>query len=245
MTKYSQYPKNVNPLYTNTWFKTERHNVGVEADMYHHAVEESINIYGTTIYYYPVSEYNLNSISSLWGEDVNKKYKEKYTLKAMTETENDTFSFNDVGLNKTTADRTMFISKKAFREVTGREDPLPSDHVLWTQNNIVYEITGIEDQDIILGHEPYWRLTCQPRIVEGELIGDGTCAQSTRQIPEDPDECTIVEDGAENKDWNNDGDITENPTIPMSPPRPQQENDTIIVDNQKIPDIRRNSWGNW
>ena len=53
--------------------------------------------------------------------------------------------------------------------------------------NIIYEVLALEDQEgIFLGDELYWRLTCQPRIIEGEIFGDGLC-DSTREVPVDPD----------------------------------------------------------
>ena len=56
-----------NPLFYNNWFKHERHNADCDRLTYEHAAEEMINIYGVTIFYYPVSEYDLNGLSKLWG----------------------------------------------------------------------------------------------------------------------------------------------------------------------------------
>jgi hypothetical protein len=241
----SQYPRYVNPMYQNTWYKTERHNAHREHAMFDHLAEESTNMFGYTIHYMPVSEYSLDSITQLWGEDINRKYLEKYTLKAMSDGENDAVTLNDIGLNRTMADRTFFISKKAFREITGKKEPLPDDYILWTQNNIVYQVGGIEDHDIMLGQEQFWRLSVFPRIIEGTIIGDESCGPQDRVIPQDPDECTVDEQNGMSKDWNQDGNIVENPDLRMELPKPRLNNDETVIDTEKDKVLIRTSWGNW
>lgn len=242
---YDNFPRMRNPMFSNIWYKTERHNAYKEHALMDHLAEESTNIFGYIIHYMPVSEYSLDSITQLWGEDINKKYYEKYTLKAMSEGENDAVTLNDVGLNKTMSDRVFFISKKAFREIVGRTEPLPSDFILWTQNNVVYEVGGIEDYDIILGQEQFWRLSVFPRIVEGTIIGDESCEPQDRVIPTDPDECTIIEDGSENKDFNtNDGNIVENPEVRVERPKARSTDEQNIKE-EKDKIYIRTSWGSW
>jgi hypothetical protein len=227
----------VNPLTKNNWFKTERHNSCRPANLYAKHVEQAINIYGTTIFYFPVSEYNLDGLAALWGEDVSPEYHEKYTLKAMTEGENDNFTFNQYGIDKTTAERVALISKKQFSEITGREEPLELDHFHWTQNDIVYEVISVEDQEgIVLGQEMYWKLTGTPRIVSGEIFGDGTCEDEREQVV-DPDQAI---DPCETTD----GNIVDNPDIIIPGPTPHVD-DEEIVDRDKDGILIRNSWGNW
>jgi hypothetical protein len=229
-----------NPLYKNIWFKTEKHNACRPQNMYAKGVEQAINIYGTTIFYFPVSEYDLDGLASLWGEDVSPEYHEKYTLKAMTEGENDNFTFNQFGVDKTSAERIALISKKQFTEITGREEPMELDHFHWTQNDIIYEVISVEDQEgIVLGKELYWRLTGTPRLVSGEIFGDGTCDDTREQVV-DPDvaiDCELDEPDT-------DGNIVENPDVIIPGPSPHVD-DEEIIDRDKENLLIRNSWGNW
>ena len=61
-----------NPLSKNVFWKTEKHNACRSHNLYSHLLNEAVGIYGVTIFYYPVSEYNLDSLTNIWGEDVNK-----------------------------------------------------------------------------------------------------------------------------------------------------------------------------
>ena len=228
-----------NPLHTNIWFKTEKHNTCRPGGIYARGIEQAINIYGFTIFYFPISEYNLDSLTSLWGEYKNKKYLEKFTLKAMTEGENDNFTFNQYGIDKTTAERVILVSKKQFEEVTGREEPFESDMFHWTQNDIVYEIISVDDQEgIVLGKEMYWKLTGVPRMVSGEVFGTDMC-DPTRDVVVDPDVVACPNDIPEG-----DGDVISDPTVIVPGPTPHVD-DEEIVDRDKPSILLRNSWGNW
>lgn len=219
--------------------------------MYARIIENMINTRGITILYYPVSEYNLQSISALWGEDTQKKYLEKYTLKALYDgTENDALTFNSFGLTKENAERTIFISKKQFREIVGREDPLQGDHYLWTQNNIIYEVTNFTDQqNIVMGDELWWTVTGTPRRIEGEVYGKGDCEAGTigddgkRAEPIDP----LCEWGPSGKDAlvNEDGNVTDNPDIFVPGPTPKKNDDNKIAEKEKVSTdyFIRDSWG--
>lgn len=230
----------VNPLQKNIWFKTEKHNTCRAGNLYAKHVEQAINIYGTTVFYFPVSEYDLDGLASLWGEDLSPEYHEKYTLKAMTEGENDNFTFNQFGVDKTTAERIALISKKQFTEITGREEPLASDFFHWTQNDIIYEVIAVEDQEgIVLGQEMYWKLTGVPRIVSGEIFGDGTCDDTREQVV-DP----LPSEACDDELPPTDGDIVTNPSVTVPGPSPHVD-DEEIVDRDKDDVLLRNSWGNW
>jgi hypothetical protein len=230
----------INPLQKNIWFKTERHNsLNPLCNIYEKGVEQAINIYGTTLFYYPVSEYSLDSISGLWGEDINKKYLEKFTLKGMTEDENDNFTFNQYGVDKTTAERVVLLSKKQFTEITDNDEPLESDMFLWTQNNIIYEIISVEDQEgIVLGKEMYWKITGTPRMAEGEIFGHDEC-DSTKETVVDPDSDACPYDLPEG-----DGDIVSDPTVIVPEPSPHID-DEEIIDRDKDGLLIRSAWGNW
>jgi hypothetical protein len=238
----------INPLQYNTWFKTERHNsTNPMCRIYEKQTEQMINIYGSTLFYFPISEYDLDGIAKLWGEDVNKKYLEKYTLKGTTDGENDTFKFNSFGVDKTSAERVVFISRKAFTEITGREEPLEGDMFQWAQNKIIYEVIEVTDQEnIVLGKELTWRLAASPRLVEGETFGNDLC-DSTR---EDVDDYTEAERNALACDDQStpigDGNVVEDPlNVHIPGPSPHKIDDEQIVDQEKSDIFTRNSWGNW
>lgn len=235
-----------NPLFYDAFFKVGKHNSqNPVCRIYEKQVEQMINLYGIPLYYFPVSEYNLEGISKLWGEDINKKYLEKYTLKGITEGENDTFTFNRFGVDKTSAERVVYISKKQFTEKTGREEPLEDDMFLWTQNNIIYQVIEVTDQDhIVLGKEMSWKLVATPRLVEGEVFGLDDC-NPTR------DEVAIKEQG-EVRDCDattppiGDGNVIEDPdNVTIPGPSEHTVDDEEIIDDEKSSVIIRNSWGNW
>jgi hypothetical protein len=237
-----------NPLFYNQFFKTERHNSGNPyCNMFAKGVEQMINIYGVVMFYFPISEYDLNSVSKLWGEDVNKKYLEKYTLKGITEEENDSFIFNRFGVDKSGAERTVFISRKQFTEATGRQEPLEGDMFQWTQNKIIYEITEVSDQDhIVLGQEMTWKLIAVPRMTEGEVFGDDSC-DSSRDLVIDPGVnggivtmCDLLQPPMD------DGNIITNPqNVHIPAPTPHIIDDEEIIDAEKNKVLIRNSWGSW
>jgi len=204
-----------------------------------------LNIYGVTMFYYPISEYDLNSISSLWGEDINKKYLEKYTIKGITEGENDTFSFNRFGVDKTSAERIVYISRKAFTEITSREEPLEGDMFLWTQNKIIYEVIEVTDQEhIVLGKELSLILVSTPRMVEGEVFGKDDCS-NTRDDVTEKSEAEITgcdKDGV----VVGDGNVIEDPdNVNVPGPSTHTNDDETTIDNEKDGVLIRNSWGNW
>jgi hypothetical protein len=236
----------VNPLWYNNFVKSERHNsTNPICRLYEKQTEQMINIYGVTMFYFPISEYDLQGIAKLWGEDINKKYLEKYTLKGITEGESDNFVFNRFGVDKTTAERVVFISRKAFREITGRQEPLEGDMFQWTQNQIIYEIIEVTDQEnIVLGMEMTWKLVATPRWVEGEVFGKDDCS-STRDQVVDPGQSGIpIEDCDKNKPPPGDGNVITDPTVNVPGPTPHKEDDETIIDQEKADSILRNSWGN-
>jgi hypothetical protein len=204
-----------------------------------------INIYGVVMFYFPVSEYNLDSISKLWGEDINKKYLEKYTLKGITEGENDTFVFNRFGVDKTSAERIVFISRKAFTEITGRLEPLEDDMFQWTQNNIIYQIIEVTDQEnIILGKETTWKLVATPRLVEGEVFGKDDCSNTRDQVS-DKDESEVTGCDITNMPIG-DGNVIEDPdNVRVPGPSDRVIVDQTVTEEEKEPVLIRNSWGQW
>jgi hypothetical protein len=237
-----------NPLIYNTWFKTERHNsTNPMCRIYEKQTEQMINIYGVTLFYFPVSEYDLDGVGKLWGEDVNKKYLEKYTLKGITEGENDTFTFNRFGVDKTGAERVIFISRKAFTEITQREEPLEGDMFQWTQNNIIYEVIEVTDQEnIVLGKELTWRLSAIPRMVEGEVFGNDNCDSSRDQVA-DLSQAEISNSTCEERETPiGDGNVVEDPNnVHIPGPSTHKLDDEEVIDDEKDKVLIRNSWGNW
>jgi len=236
----------VNPLFYNTYFKTERHNsTNPLCRLYEKQTEQMINIYGVTMFYFPVSEYDLDGVSKLWGEDINKKYLEKYHIKGITEGENDSFAFNRFGVDKTSAERVVFISRKAFTEITGREEPLEGDMFQWTQNNIIYEINEVTDQEnIVLGKELTWRLSSMPRLVEGEVFGTDAC-DSSRDVVADKAQNEIKECDKDTLPIG-DGNVLEEPDVVHIPGLTEHKiDDEEIIDAEKNNILTRNSWGGW
>jgi len=200
---------------------------------------------GQVLFYFPISEYDLDSITNLWGEDINKKYLEKYTLKGITPEENDTFKFNSNGVDKTVAERTVYISKKAFREITGRRDPFEGDMFQWTQNNIIYQVIEVIDQEhIVLGNELTWKLVATPRLVEGEVFGLDDCDNTRDSVAtKDQNEvngCDILEPPI------GDGNVIEDPDnvhVPGPSDKTVRNNEEIEADEDSV--VIRKSWGNW
>jgi hypothetical protein len=237
-----------NPLFYNNFFKTERHNSNNPiCRIYEKQVEQMINIKGVTMFYFPISEYDLNGIAKLWGEDPNKKYLEKYTLKGISEAENDTFVFNRFGVDKTTAERTVFISRKAFTEITGRQEPLEGDMFQWTQNQIIYEVTEVTDQDhIVLGKEMSWKLVATPRLTEGEVFGLDECDDVRDQVIDPGDDGNAVTECTKTTAPQDDGNVIEDPNnVHIPGPTPAINDDEQIIDDEKSSIVIRNSWGGW
>lgn len=237
-----------NPLFINNFVKNQRYNSNnTFCKLYARGVEQMINMYGTVMFYYPVSEYDLDGISKLWGEDINKKYLEKYTLKGISDTENDNFVFNRFGVDKTGAERTVYISKKQFTEATGREDPLEGDMFQWTQNNIIYEINEVTDQEhIVLGNELSWRLVATPRTTEGEVFGLDNCDSSRDEVVEQGLNGEKLTECDKNGSPVDDGNVIENPEIVHIPgPSTHKVDDEQVVDDEKDSVFIRNSWGEW
>jgi len=236
----------VNPLFYNAFFKTEKHNSqNPICRLYEKHAEQMINMYGSTLFYFPVSEYDLDGISKLWGEDINKKYLEKYTLKAFTEGENDSFAFNRFGVDKTGAERVLFISRKAFREITGREEPLEGDMFQWAQNKIVYEVIEVTDQEnIILGVEMTWKIAATPRMTEGEIYGLDNC-NNTRDDVADKSQSEVT--GCDkNQAPIGDGNVIDDPNnVHIPGPSTHTLDDEIVSDDLKNDVLIRNSWGQW
>ena len=237
---------NVNPLAKNVFWKTERHNACRTHNLYNFMVNEATSIYGVTIFYYPVSEYKLDSLTSIWGEDVNKTYKEKYTMKAIPDqNENDVWTMNSIGgINKEESERILFIPKEAFTEVVGRPNPLPSDWLLYTQNNIVYEVLSIDDNEgIIAGKEMYWTVTLTPRMIEGEKLFDCDADKQDVVDPLPEEFCDSLDN-----EFNNDGNLDENPAVEVPGPTGENDDNDIIKEKRASDDILRNdaNWGsNW
>jgi hypothetical protein len=237
-----------NPLFYNQFFKTERHNSNNPVcRVYEKGVEQMINIYGVTMFYFPVSEYDLDGMAKLWGEDPNKKYLEKYTLKGITEGENDSFVFNRFGVDKTGAERVVYISKKQFREITGREEPLESDMFQWTQNNIIYEITEVTDQEnIVLGKEMSWKLIAIPRMTEGEVFGNDVCEQIRDEVVDPGQNGEPVTECDKTESPVGDGNVVEDPdNVHVPGPSTHKVDDEQVVDDEKSGIFTRNSWGGW
>jgi hypothetical protein len=237
-----------NPLFYNQFFKTERHNSGNPVcRVFEKGVEQMINIYGVTMFYFPVSEYDLDGPSKLWGEDPSKKYLEKYTLKGITEGENDSFVFNRFGVDKSGAERVVYISKKQFREITGRAEPLESDMFQWTQNNIVYEITEVSDQEnIVLGKEMSWKLIAIPRMTEGEVFGNDICEQIRDEVVDPGQNGEPVTECDKDTPVVGDGNVVEDPdNVHIPGPSTHTVDDELVVDEEKDGVFTRNSWGGW
>jgi len=235
-----------NPLFKNAWFKVERHNsTNPMCRIYEKHTEQMINIYGVTMFYFPVSEYDIDGISRLWGEDINKKYLEKYTLKGITEGENDTFVFNRFGVDKTSAERTVFISRKAFSEITGRDEPMEDDMFQWTQNNIVYQVIEVTDQEnIVLGKELTWKLVATPRLVEGEVFGLDDC-ENTRDQVTDKEQGEVKECDQTTAPIG-DGNVVEDPdNVRIPGPSDHTEDDKDVIEGEKTDILIRTSWGQW
>lgn len=236
----------VNPLYYNTWFKHERHNsTNPMCRIFEKQTEQMLNIYGVTMFYFPISEYDMDGPSKLWGEDINKKYLEKFTLKGITEGENDVFTFNRFGVDKSVAERTVYISRKSFTEITGREEPLEGDMFQWTQNQIIYEVIEVSDQEnIVLGKELTWKLVSRPRTVEGEVFGKDDC-NDTRDVVTEKSSSEITEcDKTELP--TGDGNVIEDPNNVHVPGSTEHIiDDEEIIDDEKSSVLIRNSWGNW
>jgi len=235
-----------NPGFYKNFFKTERHNSqNPICRLYEKHAEQMINIMGSTLMYFPLSEYNLDGVSKLWGEDINKKYLEKFTLNGMTEAEGDSFTFNRFGVDKTSAERTVFISKKAFREITGRAEPLEGDMFQWTQNNIIYEVIEVSDQEnIVLGKEMTWKLVATPRTVEGEVFGNDNC-DSTR---DDVVDKTDAELSLCDKDTLpiGDGNVVQDPINVHIPSESKSLfDDEQVFDAEKSKIVIRRAWGGW
>ena len=238
----------INPLFYNNFWKNERHNsTRPICNIYAKQIEQMISIYGISIFFYPISEYSFDSISKLWGEDINKKYLEKYTLKCINEGENDNFTFNRFGVDKTSAERVIYISAKAFTEITGRKSPLEDDMFLYSQNKIVYQITEVSNNEsIILGMETAWKIIGIPRLVEGEWFGKDDC-NATR----DP----VVDGSASDVDGKicdknsppiGDGDVITDPlNVHVPGPTPHIIDDESTIDAEKASTVIRSSWGNW
>ena len=237
-----------NPLFYNNFFKTEKHNsTDTHCRMFGPAIEQMINIYGVTMFYFPISEYDMDGIAKLWGEDPNKKYLEKYTIKGITEGENDNFVFNRFGVDKSGAERTVYISRKQFTDITGRQEPLEGDMFQWTQNQIIYEVTEVTDQEhIVLGKETSWKLIAVPRTVEGEIFGNDDCDSTRDQVVEQG----VGSDGITECDRDQkpagDGNVIEDPdNVQVPGPSVATTDDEQIIDSEKENPFLRNSWGNW
>jgi hypothetical protein len=235
-----------NPLFYNQFFKTEKHNsTNPLCRIYEKGIEQMLNIYGYILFYYPISEYDMNGITQLWGEDINKEYLEKYTLSGITDGENDTFVFNRFGVDKSNAERIVYISRKQFTEATGRDEPLEGDMFQWTQNKIIYEITEVTDQEhIVLGSETTWKLIAIPRMVEGEVFGFDDC-DSTREDIVDVGETGTVTECDQNEAPDGDGDNVSNPDVHVPGPSTHIIDDEEVIDDEKDSPLIRNSWGNW
>lgn len=238
-----------NPLFYNKWFKTEKHSTNSAFNcIYNKGVEEIINIRGVVMFYFPVSEYDLDSITALWGEDLNVKYLEKYTIKGISEGEQDTMTFNGfAGVTKDDAERVVTISRKSFTDITGRDEPLPGDMFQWTQNNIIYEVIDIDDQEgIILGNESIWKLTAKPRKTEGEVFGNDDC-NATRDGVDIDGALAGAEDCGKETPPIGDGNVVEDPdNVHIPGPSTHIMDDEITDDTEKDSGVFiRNSWGNW
>lgn len=233
---------NINPLNKNIYWKTERHNGCRVQNMYNFMMNEAVGIYGVTVFYYPVSEYNLNSLTSIWGEDVNKSYKEKYTLKVIPDQqENDTFQFNAFGgIDKSESERIVYIPKEMFTGIVGRENPLPSDWMLYTQNNIIYEVISIDDNEgIVAGKELYWKVVLSPRMVEGEKLIDCEAEKPDVVDPLPTEHCESLD-----TEFNNDGDVSD-PNVEVPGPTPENNDNDKLEENKQSDTIIRNdaNWG--
>ena len=231
-----------NPLFYNTWFKNERHNACRPQSMYARMQEQMVNIHGITIFYFPVSEYDLDGISAMWGEDPNKKYLEKYTLKCLSDEENDVITFNDFGAHRQDSERTILLNKRQFKNITGKEEPQYGDHFLYQQNKIIYEIENFTDNNnIVLGEELWWTVYSKPRAVEGEIFGRDDC-NSLREEVIDPDPEWA---DAKKPCINDDGHVDDDFMVDVPGPQTMKVDDKEIFDEEKVDTILRNSWGGW
>ena len=242
------FPDNncTNPLSKNIFWKNERHNACRTHNLYNFMINEAASQIGVTIFYYPVSEYKLESLTSIWGEDTNKSYSEKYTMKVIPDqNENDVFTFNSVGgINKEESERIVFIPKEQFTCIVGRPNPLPSDWLLYTQNNIVYEVLSIDDNEgIVAGKEMYWSVRLTPRMIEGEKLFDCEAERPDVVDPLPEEHCDSLD-----KEFNNDGILDENPSIEVPGPSGENDDNDIIKKERNSDQILRNdaNWGsNW
>ena len=229
---------NRNPLNKNIFWRHERHNSCKIHNLYDHMLVEATNIFGVTIVYYPVTEYSLDSLTSIWGEYVNKGYNQRYVMKALPEQgENDNFQFNSFGgIDKSESERILYIPKEQFTTIVGRENPLPSDWLLYTQNNIVYEVVSLDDNEgIIAGKEMYWKVVLSPRIIEGEKLPN--CGVSKEDIidPTPEEYCESLDN-----EFNDNGVTDEIPS-----PTPENNDNDVIEDVRDSNSIIRNSSSNW
>jgi hypothetical protein len=230
-----------NPLNKNIFWKHEKHNAGRVHCLYDTLLTDATNIYGVTVFYYPVSEYNLDSLTSVFGEDVNVSYSEKYTMKVLPEQGGqDTFQINSFGgIDKSESERIVYIPKEMFTAIVGRENPLPSDWMLYTQNNIIYEVLEIDDNEgIVAGKELYWKVTLMPRLVEGEKIASCDKGLDVVIDPTPEEYCESLD-----LEFNNDGQNAEVP----APTLENDDNDKIEEHRNDINIIRNsmsNDWGN-
>ena len=234
-----------NPLFYNNFWKNERHNSNAPiCGIYAKGVEQMLNIYGQTLFYYNQSEYSFESISKLWGEDIDKKYLEKYTLKGITEGENDNFAFNRFGVDKTSAERVIYISAKAFTDITGHASPLEQDHFLWCQNKIVYEITEVSNNDnIILGRELSWKLVGIPRMVEGEWYGLDNCDATRENVIDGSSSDSSGNICDKNAPPVGDGNAIEDPlNVHVPGPTPHIVDDEKTIDSETADIFIRASW---
>jgi len=229
-----------NPLFTNQWFKYEKHNACRAQSLYGRIISQMINQRGYTLFYYPVSEYRLDEFAALWGEDPQKKYFEKYTMKAFTDGENDPLTFNSHGVTMEEGDRVIHISKKTFTDVTGKPEPQYGDHYLWTQNGIIYQVENFNDiQNIVLGNEAWWTIYSVKRLTEGEIYGDDNCNSMREDVidpfPGEPEACDLPV---------GDGNITDGDDVHIPEPQPEANDDDEVL--KRIEDkFLRNSWGGW
>jgi hypothetical protein len=228
------FPSVRHPLETNRWFKTEKHNSSNFRCMVSKMTENIINVTGITIYYYPVSEYTLNGVAALWGEDPDRTYKEKYILKAFSEDNADSFKFNSMGgLDKSDTEKVIFLHRNQFEYITGRDSPLPEDNLYWSQNGVIYQVVDVSDQEnIILGNEIFWRLVITPRIVAGEEYASE--CDPTRTPIEDFI-CGEEFDGHE-------GSIDDDPEVEVPGPT-EIKDDVNYIEGEKADIIIRTEWG--
>jgi hypothetical protein len=130
-------------------------------------------IYGQFIYYYPVSEHD-TEYDPIFGEDPNKAYFEKYTLKGLVEEQTEEeILYNEFGLHNADEGFRFKILKQTFIDTVGRE-PIPGDQFIYSLSQHRYEVVHVEDKENqVLGSRIVYTIRGRSAVISGEQYGIG------------------------------------------------------------------------